>query len=212
MNFFSREKAGVIYFTGLLLLVTGLPLSLFLMSVSQFVLIAAFVMERNYRQRIQDFLLNIPALVLTGIYIMHLGGLIFTKDFSWAAHDLKVKLPLLLMPFIISTAKPLSKKQFEILLLAFNGAVFIGSLVAIAVLTGIIARPVNDIRDIFIFNISHIRFSLFICLSIFSLSYLLYKNYYGWSWAKKITALLVIAWFIIFLILVESMTGITILL
>ena len=212
MNFLSRERAGVVYFTGLLLLVTGLPLSLFLMSISQFVLAAAFVMERNYRRRIQDFLLNIPALVLTGIYIMHIGGLVFTENFSWAAHDLKVKLPLLLMPFLIGTAKPLSKKQFEILLLVFNGAVLAGSLVAIVVLTGIIARPLNDIRDIFIFHISHIRFSLFTCLGIFSLTYLLFKNFNDWSWIKKIAALLLTAWFIIFLILVESMTGITVLL
>src|SRR5436853_4208280 len=103
MNFLNRNKAGVIYYTGLLLLVTGLPLSLFVTSVAQFVLLASFLLERNYRQRLQDFLLNIPALVLTGIYMMHVGGLLFTKDFSWAAHDLKIKLPLLLMPFLIGT-------------------------------------------------------------------------------------------------------------
>src|SRR5258706_13307542 len=152
MNLLSREKAGAVYYTGLLLLVTRLPLSLFLMSISQFVLIAAFIIERNYRQRIRDFLLNLPALPLTGIYIMHVAGLIFTKNFSWAAHDLKIKLPLLLMPFLIGTARPLSKKQFETLLLVFNGAVLAGSLIAMAVLTGIIVRPVNDIRDIFIFH------------------------------------------------------------
>src|SRR5258706_1887879 len=181
------------------------------MSISQFGLIAAFIIERNYRQRIRDFLLNLPALALTGIYIMHVGGLIFTKNFSWAAHDLKIKLPLLLMPFLIGTARPLSKKQFETLLLVFNGAVLAGSLIAMAVLTEIIVRPVNDIRDIFIFHISHIRFALLTCLGIFSLSYLLFKNYYEWPWVKKIAALLLLAWFVIFLILTESVTGITIL-
>ena len=84
MNFFNRDKAGVVYYAGLLLLVTGLPLSLFLMSIAQFALVAAFLIERNYRQRLQDFLLNIPALVLTGLYVMHLGGLLFTQNFSWA--------------------------------------------------------------------------------------------------------------------------------
>jgi hypothetical protein len=211
MNVF-KDKAGVVYYTGLLLLVTGLPLSLFLMSVAQFVLLAAFIMEQNYRQRLQDFLLNPPALVLTGLYLMHLGGLIFTENFSWASHDLKVKLPLLLMPFLIGTSKPLGTKQFETLLWVFNGAVLTGSLIAMAVLTGIIARPVNDIRDIFIFNISHIRFSLLTCLCIFSLSYFLIKNYQVWPVMKKLAALLLCIWFIVFLILAESMTGITILL
>jgi hypothetical protein len=207
-----KDKAGVVYYTGLLLLVTGLPLSLFLMSIAQFVLLAAFIMEQNYRQRLQDFLLNPPALVLTGLYLMHVGGLIFTQNFSWASHDLKIKLPLLLMPFLIGTSKPLSKKQFETLLWVFNSAVLLGSLIAVSVLTGIIARPINDIRDIFIFNISHIRFSLLTCLSIFSLSYLLFKNNKIWSSIKKLAASLLCVWFVIFLILAESMTGITILL
>ncbi len=116
------------------------------------------------------------------------------------------------MPFLIGTARPLSKSRFEMLLMVFNGAVLAGSLIAMAVLTGIIARPVNDIRDIFIFHISHIRFSLLTCLGIFSLSYLFYKNYNSWSWIKKIATLLLLTWFVIFLILAESVTGITILL
>ena len=207
-----RDKAGVLYYTGLLLLAIGLPLSLFVMSIAQFALLAAFIIERNYRQRLQDLLLNIPALVLTGLYLMHVGGLIFTENFSWASHDLKVKLPLLLMPVLIGTSRPLSKKQFENLLWVFNSAVLIGSLIAMAVLTGVISRPVNDIRDIFIFNISHIRFSLLTCLGIFSLAYLLFKNYGNWSWVKKIAALLLCTWFIVFLNLAELMTGIIILL
>src|SRR5436190_6072013 len=116
MNFFSMERAGDIYFTGLLLLVAGLPLSLFLTSVSQFVIAASFVIERNYRQRIQQFLLNLPAIAITGIYLMHLIGLAWTENFSWGFHDLKMKLPLLILPFLISTAKPLTNKQFEILI------------------------------------------------------------------------------------------------
>ena len=212
MNLTVSKKAGEVYFTGLLLLAIGLPLSLFVMSIAQFVLVAAFLLERNYRERIQDFLLNIPALVLTGIYFMHVAGLLFTSNFSWAAHDLKIKLPLLLMPFIISTAKPLSKKQFEMLLLIFIGAVLAGSLIAMAVLTGVIAHPVNDIRDIFTFNVSHIRFALLTCIAIFSSAYLIYKNYYSGSPVKKTGLLLLGIWFIVFLVLIESMTGITVLL
>ena len=212
MNLFSREKAGVLYYTGLLLLVTGLPLSKFLMSIAQFVLLAAFILERNYGQRMREFIRNTPALVLAGVYFMHVVGLLFTQNFSWAAHDLQIKLPLLLLPLIIGTAKPLSKKQFESLLLVFIGAVLIGSLVAMAVLTGIVARPVNDIRDVFTFRISHIRFALLTCIGIFSLWHLIYKNYTSWPAVKRIGAILLSAWFVVFLILIESMTGITILL
>jgi len=181
----------------LLLLVTGLPLSLFLTSISQFVIAASFVLGRNYRQRIKNFIVNLPAMVITGIYFMHLLGLFWTENFSWGFHDLKVKLPLLLLPFLISTAKPLAKKQFETVMTVFVFAVLTGSLIAFAVLTGIINRSINDIRDIFIFHISHIRFALLTCVSIFSTSYFLYINYHQWNWVKKIIAMLLVLWFVV---------------
>ena len=73
MNFLNRDKAGVVYYTGLLLLAVGLPLSLFVMSIAQFVLLAAFIVEKDYRGRLQNFLTNIPVLALTGIYLMRTG-------------------------------------------------------------------------------------------------------------------------------------------
>lgn len=212
MNFLSRERAGDIYFTGLLLLAAGLPLSLFAMSIAQFILLVSFILEKNYRQRILQFLLNLPAMAITGIYFMHLIGLAWTDDFSWGMHDIIVKLPLLILPFLISSAPPLSKKRFEILMMVFVLAVFSGSLVAIAVLTGIIPHPINDIRDIFIFGISHIRFALLVCISIFSTGFFLYKNFQRWSVLKKIIASLLIVWLILFLIIAESVTGLFILL
>ncbi|HLG34660.1 MAG TPA: O-antigen ligase family protein [Bacteroidia bacterium] len=212
MNFFSRERAGDMYFTGLLLLAVALPLSLFAMSIAQFVLLASFIIERNYRQRMQQFLLNLPALAITGIYIMHLIGLAWTDDFSWGKHDIVMKLPLLILPFLISSSPLLSKKRFEILMSVFVLSVFMGSLTAVAVLTGIISRPINDIRDIFIFGISHIRFALLTCVSIFSITYFLYKNFQTWSMLKKISASFLAAWFIVFLIIAESVTGLFILL
>ena len=49
-------KSNTIYFTGLLLLVTGLPVSLFLTSISQFVLIAAFLFEGNIKEKLPQLL------------------------------------------------------------------------------------------------------------------------------------------------------------
>ena len=211
MNLFSRERAGDIYFTGLLLLAAGLPLSLFAMSIAQFVIAASFIIERNYRGRIQKFLLNLPALTITGIYILHLIGLAWTENFSWGAHDIKMKLPLFILPFLISSAPALSRRRFEALLAIFVLAVLTGSLIATAVLTGIISHPVNDIRDIFIFHISHIRFALLTCVSIFTAGYLLYNNFHQWSALKKIFTAITIAWLIVFMVLAESVTGLAIL-
>jgi hypothetical protein len=212
MNLFSRERAGDLYFTGLLLLAAGLPLSLFAMSIGQFVLAASFIIERDYKERIQKFLHCIPALIISGIYVMHLIGLMWTEDFSWGSHDIILKLPLLILPFLISTAPALTSKKFETLMTVFVLAVFTGSLTAVAVLAGIISRPVNDIRDIFIFGISHIRFALLVCVSIFSTAYFLSANLRAWTAFKKVTASFLIAWFIAFLVIAESVTGLFVLL
>jgi hypothetical protein len=212
MNLLNKERAGDMYFTGLLLLAAGLPLSLFAISIGQFVLIASFIIERNYKERMQYFLRSTPALILTGIYLMHLIGMIWTENILWGKHDLVMKLPLLVLPFLISSSPKLSSEKFETLMTVFVLAVFVGSLSAMAVLSGIISRPVNDIRDIFIFGISHIRFALLVCISIFSIAYFLSLNFRSWNISKKITTSFLIAWFIAFLIIAESVTGLLILL
>ena len=211
MNLLSRERAGDIYFTGLLLLCAALPLSLFAISIAQFVIAVSFLTERKYRQRLQQFLHNLPALAITGIYIMHLVGLIWTADFAWAKHDLIVKLPLLTLPFLISTAPPLNKNKFETLLSVFILAMVAGSLISSAVLAGIIKHQVNDIRDIFIFHISHIRFALLTCVAIFSSAYFFFVNRHRWSGLKKAITVLTAVWLILFLVIGESVTGLLIL-
>lgn len=195
-----------IYFFGLALMVVALPLSKFLMSCAQFILVINWFIEGQYKRKINEFFHNKAALVLVSLYILHVIGLIYTSDFDYALKDLRTKLPLLALPVIISTTAPLSKKRFNLLILIYVAAVLIGTLVSSYIL---LTKPIIDIRDISVF-ISHIRFSLNICLAVFALLYLLYKE-------KEFRAVLrysigiLIAWFIISLFLFESMTGLFIL-
>ena len=75
-------KSNNLYFIGLLLLVTGLPVSLFLTSISQFVLFAAFLFEGKIKEKIARFFQNKTALLFAGIWILHLIGLLWTKDMN----------------------------------------------------------------------------------------------------------------------------------
>jgi hypothetical protein len=203
-------STNYIYFTGLLLLVAALPLSLFVISISQFVLAAAFLMEGDVRVKLKKFLSNKTALLFTGIWLLHLIGLAWTENFDEGLKDLRIKLPLLLIPLFVAGSKPLTAKQFRWLLLIFVSAVFCASLISMAVLVGIIERDIRDIRDIFIFNISHIRFALFVCLSIFILFRLAFQERKNVRPVFKILSVLLAVWLFLFLIIVESVTGILI--
>ncbi len=203
-------KSNVLYFTGLLLLVSSLPLSLLFISLSQFVLLAAFFFEGNIKEKFTRFYLNKAALLFSGIWLLHLIGLFWTTDFNEGIKDLRIKLPILILPIFIAGSKPLSSKQFRWLLLTFVASVFCGSMVSMAVLSSILQRNIYDIRDIFILDISHIRFALFTCLSLFILIWLAFLERKTVSRLQKTLAIILIAWFLVFLVIAESVTGVLI--
>src|SRR5690349_17393390 len=183
----------------------GLSSSNFLMSLSQMILGANWLLEGNYVQKTKRFLTNKAALIFCGIYVLHLVGMLYSSDLQYGLKDLRIKLPLLILPFIIASSKPIKATDLEKLMLLFVGAVFVCTLISTAVLFGFTSIQVNDIRDISIF-ISHIRFSLLICLSAFVLGWFIYKKKFNKR--VEIALTILILWLITFLFLLKSITGI----
>ena len=196
-----------IYIFAISLLIIGLPVSKFLMSVSQIILVINWIWEGNLKNKINTFLTNKPALILSSLLVLHVLSLIYSSNMAYALKDIRIKLPLFIFPFILATSKPLSKQVFEVILKLFLGSVFVATIISTLILTDtLIHRKVVDIRDISIF-ISHIRFGLLVCLSVFIAVYLFLKA------EKKILKTVYIifsCWLICFLILMESITGLAI--
>lgn len=197
-----------IYIFALSILVIGMPLSKFLMSLSQIILACNWILEGNLKNKVIAFSKNKAAILLSSVLVLHFLGLIHTDDLNYAFNDIKIKIPIFALPIIISTSKPLTKKTYHFVLSIFIASVFLATLISMFVLLGFSKREVLDIRDISIF-ISHIRFSLLICVSIF-VAYFSFKN--SSSTLLKATYLVLITWFVVFLIILESVTGIAILL
>ncbi len=233
-----KLNISFLYFLALSLLVISLPLSRYLMSVSQFILVGIWLWDginkekfiiflnnnpkpkiillflpiffvlifKNLISKFKIFISNKPAFIFSSLYLLHIIGLIYTSDFNYAFKDLRTKLPLLILPLIISTTKGIDRKNFHRLMLLFVGAVFAGTIASIYVL---FQNQITDIREISPF-ISHIRFSLDICIAIFTLVYFIYeKNTYNFK--IKIIFCVIIAYLILYLIILESVTGIVIL-
>lgn len=156
----------------------------------------------NIKARFSDFMHNKVAVVMASMYVMHLIGLIYTSDFPSAFHDLRIKLPLLLIPLVMSSMKPLNEKQFNTVLWFFICSVFF---VTILGTVKFIRRDFVDVRELSPF-INYIRLSLCIVFSIFILGYYLVKRNY--SLIIKSIMVFMIIWFLWQITIFESITSI----
>ena len=210
-----KEIHRIIYLTGLVLLGISLSVSLFAMSVSELLLSANWVVEviidaaeGNYK-KFQIFKQRKSLLLIFSIYLVHIIGLLFSDDFRYAFHDLRIKLPFLALPLIIGTSEQLTGKQIKYILLLFIGTVVVSSFISTAILLNLTKIEINDIREISPF-ISHIRFALLINMAIFTLVYYIFFSTDMSSFKWKIFYVIAAIWLIIFLFMLQSLTGILI--
>jgi hypothetical protein len=205
----SPKFHEAVYIIAIALLIIGLPVSKFLMSISQIMLISNWLLEGDLKNKFKAFFRNKPAFILSSLLFVHVIALLYTTDLSYGLKDVRIKLPLFLLPLIFSTSKPISKELFRIFLQLFLGSILVATIISTLILTGIgIHRTVVDIRDISIF-ISHIRFGLLICIAIFIAVYLFTRSTDIWL---KVVYTLLICWLLVFLIILESVTGLSALL
>ena len=188
---------------GLLLMAIGLPLSAFLMSLGQFVLLGNWIIEGKWKDKWDRISKKKWFFFLLLFYFLHVVGMLWSEDFEYGIKDLRIKLPLFLMPLLLFTSEPIKENELKIILRLFVASVLISTLVSLFVFVGFTKHKVVDTREISIF-ISHIRLSLMVVLSCLLL--LLNKLE-----VKKTVSVIVFLWFVFFLFLLESLTGILIL-
>lgn len=194
------------YTFGLSLLLIGLTLSPFLMSVAQFWLVAVWITDnvqfkqpfgsvcrqigQNVKAKLVAFCHNRIALVVTLLYVLHVIGLLWTSDFAYAFKDLRVKLPLLILPLIMSTMPQTDRRQTSGILAVYVASVFVATLLSFY---KYVTSDYSDIRQISTI-ISHIRFSLNILLCVCVLMYAVVRGEI--LWMRLLSAVLTI-WFLL---------------
>ncbi|HQV01553.1 MAG TPA: hypothetical protein PLO59_10360, partial [Bacteroidia bacterium] len=143
-----------IFYFSIIALVIGMPLSIFLISLSQFGLAVSWLLAGNYKQRLAGYFTGTVGLVFTMFFVMHLVGLSYTTDFKYAFNDIRIKLPLLLLPFFMATMPPLSKTKWQSVLSFFVAACLMGTFICTYIWAGFGTKVITDARQISIF-ISH---------------------------------------------------------
>ena len=170
-----RPYINQAYLLGLLMVVVGLTLSPFLMGMSQFWLILVWIADgivtKDFKAKLHRFWHNKAAVLLAAFYLMHVVGLLWTSDFQYALKDLRVKLPVLVLPFVLSGMEPLDRKRFDFVMLVYVLSVFVATQFSFV---SYLRHDYEDIREISRF-ISHIRFCLNIVFSMAVIGYYLYR-------------------------------------
>ncbi|MFN4233611.1 MAG: O-antigen ligase family protein [Bacteroidia bacterium] len=206
-RFFAPSNYYNRYLVGIALLIIGLPFSKFLMSTAQFFLLGNWLLfYRNPIDSFKSFFNNRVALILSGIYLLHVVGMLYSSDLKYGLDELRKKLPLLFLPVIIASSPIIHKEHIKLLLKIFVVSVLASSLVSFAIYSGITGKEIIDIRTITIF-VSHIRFSLMVCFSIIISAYLFLNETNNYRYIF----LILIGWFIYMLFILESITGLSLL-
>ena len=235
-----RPYLNQAYLLGLLMVAVGLTLSPFLMGMSQFWLVAVWLIDaliparhcgldpqsperkdssqrmgdggslsamtdRGFKSKLSRFWHNTPAVLLVAFYLMHVVGLLWTSDFDYAMKDLRVKLPILVMPLVLSGMEPLDRKRFDFVMLVYVLSVFVATLFSSV---SYWRHDYDDVREISHF-ISHIRFCLNIVFCIAIIGYYLVTYKPSW-WTRCVQALLML-WFVYQIYIFESLSGYVIL-
>lgn len=198
------NRTNFYYFT-LAVTLAALPLSKYVMSMAQLMMVTNWLVDPTILQKFRNFFKNRAAVVLVSLFLLHVIGLIWTTDFDYALKDLRTKLPILALPIIISTSPKIERKLFYQLMILFIAANVAGSIFS---LRELLVKEIHEIRYISLF-ISHIRFSLNICVAIFSGLYLIFRAKYGNLMVKSLV-LIAVLWLLVFLVILEAITGLVI--
>ena len=176
-----RTYLNQAYLLGLLMVAVGLTLSPFLMGMSQFWLALVWLVDSftppfkgvgGIKTKLSRFWQNKAAVLLVAFYFMHVVGLLWTSDFDYALKDLRVKLPILVMPLVLSSMEPLDRKRFNLVMLVYVLSVFVATLFSSI---SYWRHDYEDVREISRF-ISHIRFCLNIVFCIAIVAWYLYNK------------------------------------
>lgn len=198
--FQSRENR---LFSIICTFLTGLLFSKTLLSIAVALFAAHWLLDKSIKQKIRLLFNNKTLLLILSIFLIHILGLIITTNFDYALKDIRIKLPLLVIP-IVFASETLSDKYFRM----SKNWLYLNLLTAVIVIFFIyfFTQP-TDSRKIFPF-MNHIRLSIILNIGVFFLLIDVLTEKYKLSIIWKIFILVLILFTL--LILVASLNGILI--
>ena len=192
-----------IWYGSICLLVTMMPVSRYMATVSLIIMAANWIAQGRFRERFRVFATDRPAVALSLIYGLNVAGLLWSKDLHFALfNDLLHKLPILILPVIFSTSPVPDAKRVRLILFLFIASVFLVSLIGIS---NRLILSNYEFRDASPFIIG-LYYSILLILAAFQLPPLTRQatGSKGWHYA----GLAISGWLIFYLFYLRSLSGI----
>lgn len=204
-----RQKiASIIFFIGLIGFAGSIPVSKFTTSVGQFLFAIGWLVGFSTTGFLQRWKENkkiiIPAI---SIFLIFVIGLWNSSNLEYGLKDLKIKLPLLLLPFLLGTGPQINKTQILVILSFFSASAITAAAIGWFSAYGFSTPTIlSDFRQLSPF-ISLIRLSLSLVFAIGFCIYLLVKSNSKYKWLLTIP----MAFTVCFLLTAQSLTGLVLL-
>ena len=99
-----------IFLFGLIGLAAGMLFGTVPTSIPQIILAANWLLEGNFKWKWQQLKSNKIFWILASLFFLHVIGMTYTENIQRGLDDLRNKMPLLVLPLILFSTKPLSIK------------------------------------------------------------------------------------------------------
>ncbi len=203
---FSKQFLRQFYIATVYSVAFFLPLSVWLLSFFIIAMSAGWMADGGLKRIAELKSDKRPVLIFCSIYVVYLCWMIWSSDLSSGLQELRLKLPLLIFPFVIGLSDPLNRKEISRVLLFFMAGVVVSSLTGFALYT--YKASIFDIADTrkmspFISNITLAEMTNFAI--VVSLWY-----YFSDNRKTKLIFVISAIWLSLFLFLLLSLTGIII--
>ncbi len=171
-------------------------------SISQFIVIANWFLEGNFKNKWQQLKSSKIFWVLVSVFVMHCLGLIYTQNINDGMLDIRVVLPLLLLPIVYFSTSPPTLKELYFVLYSFILGCFINT--GWCYIYSFILHSNDVTRDASRF-MSHIRLGLFIDMAICCCVYFFMKHK---ATIKKVVFLIIAVYFMFMLYALGLASGV----
>lgn len=189
----GAERHKLIYYSGVGLLGFGMMLGTVPTSIPQFILLGNWLLEGRFREKWMMLKSNPVFWVLGVLFLWHVLGLAYSSNLKAGLDDVRIKIPLLLLPILFFSSPAITRRELKWILLAF----IIGCLINVSwclfyYYTKLGNQPIRQASRF----MSHIRLSLFLNVAFIAI----YWCFREWRTQRFRWGLLIIAGLFLFAI------------
>lgn len=204
-----QNRSALFFIMGSMVLITGLFISRFLISLGMISIIVSSLIDGNLASKTKAFFKNKAFLFFLLIFILHFISIFWSSDLPYFWDRINIKLPFLLLPFAFLSSHKLRPQDYKLILNYFVGC----SLMAVFWSLGHFISDYQNYIEIYSKGqilptpIQHIRFSIIIVLSVAILIYFRLNEWVLKYRQEKYIHYLLIIFFVAYLHLLAVRSG-----